>query len=883
MDPDRWRKIEELFHAALERDESERTAFLTQACSGDGDLRHRIELLLARHKRAEDFLETPALRVAIKELAENQAQAFSSNQLEPGLLGKTVSRYLILEKLGSGAMGVVYKARDTQLGRFVALKFLPQALCKDPQAFERLKREARAASALDHPNICTIYEIGEHEGEPFISMQYLEGRTLKQVVDRRPLEIDMLLDLGIQIADALDAAHSRGIVHRDIKPANIVVTKRGQAKVLDFGVAKVTSATGWIAETKACESTAERIEETLTGTGAAIGTLAYMSPEQARGEVLDPRTDLFSFGAVLYEMGTGQQAFSGNTPAVIFNAILSQTPTRTRELNPELPTKLDQIISRALEKDREMRYQHASEMKTDLAGLKHHMEPVPTGTASDNVENKRIRSWRRVMATAGGVAVLLAVIVGFYRNRLYSPASTPRIRSLAVLPLENLSNDPTQEYFVDGMTEALTANLAKIAALRVISRTSAMRYKGVHKPLKEIARELNVDGVIEGAVQRSANRVRITAQLIHAPTDAHLWADSYQRDLQDILALQDEAARAIANEIKIKLTQNEQAHLTGARMVNPEAYEAYLKGRFYWSQRSEEGEKKGLEYFQQAIEKDPGYALGYAGMADSYIVLGVHGRAPVHEAFAKARAAAQKALERDDSLAEAHTSLGSVKTFYDWDWSGAEREFTRAIEFNPNYATAYHWYSHYLVTVGKLDDAVVAIKRALELDPFGVTMNIWLANTLYYARRYDSALEHYRKIIDKSPDWAAEIYSSIGDVYYQKGMPAEAVKNWQRSVTLAGQVQGAVLMRAYEGTGLAGYLEESLAAAKKRAQRVKVSPLEFASLYARMGDKDHAIAWLAKAVEERNPWLYLKAEPQYDILRPDSRFKDLLSRLDLPP
>jgi TolB-like protein len=480
-----------------------------------------------------------------------------------------------------------------------------------------------------------------------------------------------------------------------------------------------------------------------------------MSPEQARGEQLDPRTDLFSFGAVLYEMATGHQAFSGKTAALIFNALLSQAPTPARQLNPELPARLDEIINKALEKDRGMCYQHASEIRTDLARLKRDTGSIAVATAQDSAANKRVPSRRRVIAMAGSLAVLLAAMIGLYLNRPHSTAGAPRIQSLAVLPLENLSGDPTQEYFADGMTEELTSDLAKIAALRVISRTSAMRYKGSRRSLPEIARDLNVDGVIEGSVERSGNRVRITAQLIYAPTDTHLWANSYQRNLQDVLALQDEVARAIAGEIRITLTQKEQVRLTRTGVVNPQAYEAYLQGRFYWSKRTEEGEKKGLDYFQQAIEKDPGYALVYAGAAESYIVLGAHGHVPVHEAFAKARAAAQKALEMDDSLAEAHTSLGSVRTFYDWDWPGAQKEFARAIELNPSYATAYHWYSHYLVAVGRSADAVVAIKRALELDPFGPTINIWLANSLYYARRYDLALEQYWKVINTFPDFAS--------------------------------------------------------------------------------------------------------------------------------
>ncbi|MEK6287695.1 MAG: protein kinase [Acidobacteriota bacterium] len=766
------------------------------------------------------------------------------------MISETVSYYRILRKLGAGGMGEVFLAEDTRLGRQVALKFLPASYQYDSERRGRFLKEARAASALRSPNIAAIYDIGEHDGAMFIVMEYVAGEVLSQRIDRGTLPTSDVIDIAMQIADALDEAHSLGVIHRDVKSSNLIINERGLVKMLDFGLAKMMQP----GSSRDSEDPTAALGG-QTAFGVVMGTVSYMSPEQALGRDLDQRSDIFSLAVVIYEMLTGRLPFDGASATEIVDNIVHKEPVAIARFNYDVPPELERIVRKGMEKDRERRYYSSRELATDLRNL---LRDSNTAAITGVAASRKTQTPRRTR-------------------------SRKPIDSLAILPLINASGDPDTEYLSDGITESIINNLSQLPKLRVMARSTVFRYKGKDVDPQSVGQELGVRAALTGRVLQRGELLIIKAELVDAEDGSHLWGEQYNRELSDIFTIEEEISREISDKLRLKLSGAEKKRLTKRYTENTEAYRLYLKGRFYWTKRTEDGLKKGIEYFQKAIESDPGYALAYAGLADSYNILASYSALAPKDAFPRAKAAATRALELDDKLAEAHTSLAFVKFGYDWDWAESEREFKQAIQLNPGYAIAHNFYAVILAALGRFDEAMAQIKKAHELDPLSLPINTNLGFLLYLARRYDESIQQYLKTIELDEGFPLA-HRRLAQTYERKQMYSEAVAEFQKANTLSGEDVEVLSARGHFHAilGETEKANEVLQRMDALASRKYVPAYLIARIYLGLGDNDRVFELLDKACEERYGYLaYLNVEPLFDSIRSDPRFSDLVRRVGL--
>ena len=782
--------------------------------------------------------------------------------------GSRLGPYEISAPLGAGGMGEVYRARDAKLKRDVAIKVLPQSLAQDPDALARFEREALAVAALSHPNILSIFDFGNQGGVAYAVMELLEGETLRGKLDAGPISQKQAVDYALQVAKGLSAAHDKGVVHRDLKPENLFVTNDGHLKILDFGLAKRVEAVAPGKQTSAPTASG------YTEAGTVMGTVGYMSPEQVKGLPVDHRSDLFSFGTILYEMLSGKRAFKRDSSAETMAAILMQEPPELSESGRNISPALDRVVRHCLEKNRERRFQSARDIEFALEEMS---SPMVTSAA----QLATPRTAKRKVLIAAAVVVVLGVATAAL---LLRPRPKP-IDSIAVLPFVNGSHDPNAEYLSDGITESIINSLSRLSQLRVAARSTVFRYKGRDEDPQKAGRDLNVRAVVSGKVMQRGDTLVVQADLVDIANGSQIWGDHYDRKLSDILTVQEEIAKEISEKLRLRLTGAEKEQLRKRYTANTEAYQLYLKGRYAWEKRTESGIQQSVEFFQQSIEKDPGYALAYAGLADSYAVMSSYSVMSPAESFPRARAAARKALEIDEGLAQAHATLGFVLTDYDHNWSAAESEFKRAIELAPTYATAHFWYGLLLGALGRSEECLTEFRRARELDPFSAIIQANSFRQLVCARQYDRAIEEGRKAIETSPNFGVA-HRFLAEAYQAKKMTLQAVAEYQAAAKLIGRSPRGLLClgRAQALSGRRSEALQTIEEMKVMATHRYVAPSLFAMVFYTLGDKDKALDWWAKAVEDRSyEVIFLKVDPLNDDLRDDPRFVDLLRKAGLAP
>jgi len=850
MTPERYQQIGDMYHAALEQTPEHRAGFLALTCIGDEALLREVESLIAANNEAGNFISAPALEVAAQLLTRNKERL---------LPGKLLGPYKILELLGSGGMGEVYLAQDSRLGRSVALKLLPDHFVTNKERLHRFQQEARAASALNHPNIITIHEIGETETAHYLVLELIEGDTLRALLSNSRLELVRAVDIAIQTASALAAAHAAGIVHRDIKPENIMIRRDDYVKVLDFGIAKLIEGREGLASSAGLSFE--------TSPGLVMGTTHYMSPEQAQGLEVDERTDIWSLGVVLFEMVTGQLPFKGKTPShTVVSIVEHELPPLVDER--EVPAALERILTKALQKSPDERYPTIKDMLADLKTLHRELD--------SGVRANTTQKWTTAIVALVVLFTMLAGVAYFTRS------SKQSINSLAILPFVNATSDPNTEHLSEGITEGLINNLSQVPKLRVIARGTVFSFNGKDPDPQKVGIKLGVDAVVTGRVTQLADTLVIQVDLVDVSSGAQIWGERFNRKLTDVATMQEDISREISSRLHLRMTDEERSRVSRRHTINAEAYQSYLKGRYQWNKRTPDGLKKSIEYFNEALEKEPAYGQAYAGIADSYNTLARFNLLQPQEAYPKARAAATKALEIDETLSEAHASLAVVKMDYEWDLPGAEREFKRAITLNPGYPGAHQWYGLLLAAQGHTEDALAEMKRAHDLDPLSLIIDMGLGGLYIYARQYDQAIAHFEKTRELHPE-AFQPDSNLAYVYEIKGMKDEAVAAYLKSRILAGDSAERVsaFKTTYAVAGWKGYLQRRVDEMKAQAKLRYVSPFSIALVYAQMGDKTQALAWLEKTYKERNyRLLFIRIDPRLDSLRSEPRFIDLMKRID---